>query len=254
MDKCSRLLYQLNEAETKINKVSLISKTSSPFNDTHLKFSNIGACIETSLKSIEKEVKVIETRDVVNSSANVFEKKTIQNTTDLIKMRLKDLSFKFKKFLQAQGETIRSIEQRRSNLVSSSSKGKPNDYSYLPGTDPDSDTIENTLIEEDTILAQVNNYESTQYYKDRTTAVQQIEKAMNELSTMFGRLSSMIYEQGQVISRIDNNTDISLNNIEMGLNEVIKIKNDVSSNRKLLIKIFLILIFSIVVYIVFFTN
>lgn len=92
-----------------------------------------------------------------------------------------------------------------------------------------------------------------QYYQDRTNSVHTIEKTMGELASMFSRLGQLVYEQRSMIEKIDNNTDVSLNNIELGERELIKIRKDVSSNRGLIIKIFLILIFTSVVYILFFS-
>jgi syntaxin 5 len=90
-----------------------------------------------------------------------------------------------------------------------------------------------------------------QYYQDRNVAVQGIEKMMSELSTMFTRLGQAIHEQRAMIEKIDNNLDISMNNIEMGHKEIIKMQSDVRSNRGLLLKIFFIVIVSSVIYILF---
>jgi len=54
-----------------------------------------------------------------------------------------------------------------------------------------------------------------------------------------------------MIDRIDTNTDTSLHNIEKGRKELTKAYQNVSSNRGLMIRIFLILIFFAVIYIVF---
>jgi syntaxin 5 len=82
--------------------------------------------------------------------------------------------------------------------------------------------------------------------------VQKIEKTMTDLQGMFTRMAHFVHEQQYMIEKIENNTDISLGNIEAGLKEVIKIQNDVRSNRGLIIKIFLILIVASVIYILFF--
>jgi hypothetical protein len=54
-----------------------VSKKSSPFNDTHLKFSSIGSGIKTSLNQIEEELKILEAKDVKNLVCSAFEKKAI---------------------------------------------------------------------------------------------------------------------------------------------------------------------------------
>ena len=92
-----------------------------------------------------------------------------------------------------------------------------------------------------------------QYYLDRTSAVQTIEKTMNELSQMFFRLGQMVNEQKSMIEKIDNNTDLSLKNVEEGLQELTHMQRDVRSNRKLLLKIFFMLIATAVIYIILFT-
>ncbi len=54
-----------------------MSKKSSPFNDTHLKFSSIGANIKRSLCTIEDEIKTLELKEVKNLVCSNMEKKTI---------------------------------------------------------------------------------------------------------------------------------------------------------------------------------
>jgi len=54
--------------------------------------------------------------------------------------------------------------------------------------------------------------------------------------------------------RIDKNSEVSLDNIESGLKELVKMNEDVRSNRGLIIKIFLIIITAAVIYILFFIN
>jgi hypothetical protein len=54
-----------------------VSKKSSPFNDTHLKFTKMGSQIEKTLANIENEITSIENKDVKGLVCSVHEKKTI---------------------------------------------------------------------------------------------------------------------------------------------------------------------------------
>jgi syntaxin 5 len=123
-------------------------------------------------------------------------------------------------------------------------------YTSIPNQEDDILDIDVGLSSQSTMTTTTNR---NQYYQDRTNAVHSIEKTLGELSSMFTRLGQMVYEQRSMIEKIDNNTDISLSNIEMGERELIKIRIDVSSNRGLIIKIFFIIIFTSVVYILFFS-
>ncbi len=46
---------------------------------------------------------------------------------------------------------------------------------------------------------QMSQGNKNQYYQDRTSAVQSIEKTMNELGSMFTRLSHIVYEHRSII-------------------------------------------------------
>lgn len=248
MERCSQILTEITEANSNLKSLEQMSKTSSPFNDTHLKYNKIGQAIESTIKGLEKQLSLIETKELKH--LNNFQNKIVTNTVETLKMRLEDLSIRYQKFLKTQGDTIRTIEKRRANLVNSDSrkKNKRNNiediYSSLPEQDPE----DNTGFQET-----VQSYKSgnNEYYKERNTAVQHIEKAMTDMASMFNRISQMIYRQGEMIERIDNETTISLSNINKAEHEVHELKKDVQSNRKLLLKVFAIIILFIVFYILF---
>ena len=110
--------------------------------------------------------------------------------------------------------------------------------------------------EENEILLNVNNNKiqenkKSKYYENRLLEVKAIEKTMSTVSNMMKRISEIIYGQGLMIDNISRNTDVAFENVEKGKQEVQKILDNVKSNRKLLIKIFLIIIFACVIYIVF---
>ncbi len=130
-------------------------------------------------------------------------------------------------------------------------------YSSLPNDEAD-DVLDIDLNSSEnggsvsTMSTQMHmNGNRNQYYQERNSAVQGIEKMMGELSGMFTRLGQAIYEQRSMIEGIDNNLDISMNNIEKGQKEILTMQSDVRSNRGLLIKIFLIVIVASVFYILF---
>ncbi len=166
---------------------------------------------------------------------------------------------KFRKFLQNQSEFIKEKIKRINNLtgahVNTLSNKKPHNefiYTSVPNKEEEDDIIDfNTSIStQSTMQTTINR---NQYYLDRTNAVQGIEKTMTELSQMFFRLGQMVNEQKSMIEKIDNNTDLSLKNVEEGLQELTHMQRDVRSNRKLLLKIFFILIVTSVIYIILFT-
>ncbi len=113
---------------------------------------------------------------------------------------MKNLSLKFNKFLQSQSEIIKAVEQRRSNLSSSGmNQRKPknnNVYTSLPTNDQE-DFLE--LDNEQTTM-QIDQNKNV-YYQERSNAVQYVERMMNDLATMFSRISQIAYEQRSMIEK-----------------------------------------------------
>ena len=248
--KCNRLLLNINEVENSIDQLTIMSKKSSSFNDRHLKFTSASMEIKHALMDIEKEMKIIKNKDLLQPNLNNFEKKLINNCLDILNNKISDLTSKFQKFLQQQATTIKKVEQRKSNLSLSSRKSSNfNEYTINTNNNDDEDVLLNITGQQNIQTTMQNN---SQYYQNRLNNVQSIEKTMGEISGMMNRLSQMTYEHSLMIDNISQNTDITLSNVEKGAKEVKGILENVKGNRGMLIRIFLVIIVVSVIYILFF--
>ena len=248
MHKCIRLLKQINEADNNINQITSMSKKSSAFNDHHLKFSSASSNIQRKLIEIDNEMKMLKNKDIKNTPLNKYEKFTINNTLDILNLRTGQLTYNFKKFLVKQSELIQKVEKRKTKL--SRSRTTTSNYNEFVNSN------ENNKNDENDVLLNVNNTQiqekkQSKYYENRLEEVKAIEKTMNTVSTMMKRIGEMVYGQGLMIDNISRNTDIAYDNVEKGSQEVKKMLDNVKGNRKLLLKIFLIIIFASVIYILF---
>ena len=248
MHKCIRLLKQINEADNNINQITSMSKKSSAFNDHHLKFSSASSNIQRNLIEIDNEMKMLKNKDIKNTPLNKYEKFTINNTLDILNLRTGQLTYNFKKFLVKQSELIQKVEKRKTKL--SRSRTTTSNYNEFVNSN------ENNKNDENDVLLNVNNTQiqekkQNKYYESRLEEVKAIEKTMNTVSTMMKRIGEMVYGQGLMIDNISRNTDIAYENVEKGSQEVQKMLDNVKGNRKLLLKIFLIIIFASVIYILF---
>ena len=254
MHKCSRLFRQIKEIENKLDQLLSISKKSSSFNNSHLKFSSATVNIKQSLVEVENEMKKIKEKDLYLSHNN-FSKQIINNSLDILNQKTSDISNKFQKFLQTQAETIRRIEKRKIIITNNNSSKKINNYNeYTINYDNNKNNNED---DEDVLLNITGQTQTTmkrddQYYSYRLNAAQGIEKMMGEISGMTNRLSQMVYEHSLMIENISQNTDIALGNVERGSKEIKDILENVKGNRSLLLRIFFIIIVVSVIYILFF--
>jgi syntaxin 5 len=89
------------------------------------------------------------------------------------------------------------------------------------------------------------------YLHSRANAMQNIESTIVELGGIFQQLAHMIKEQEEVMLRIDANVEDAALNVEAGHGEILKYFRSVTSNRWLMIKIFGVLIFFFIFFVIF---
>lgn len=82
----------------------------------------------------------------------------------------------------------------------------------------------------------------SEYHVSRLSSVQGIQRTIAELGQMFTKMASTIQQQEEMVSRIDSDVDAADMHVKEGHTQLLKYYKNMSSNRKLIIKIFLILI------------
>jgi syntaxin 5 len=74
---------------------------------------------------------------------------------------------------------------------------------------------------------------------------------MNEVATMMQKIALLVHEQQSTVDRIDMQTEESLMNLQLAKSEIDKYYTNVTSNRNLGIKVFMIFVIFFVFYVVF---
>ncbi|KAH7479614.1 hypothetical protein KRP22_010360 [Phytophthora ramorum] len=99
---------------------------------------------------------------------------------------------------------------------------------------------------------QQQQYRPREDAQTRYNNAAQVESTIVEITGMYTRMATMVAEQGEIISRIDDDMDIAQTNVEAAHGELLKLFNMVQGNRSLILKIFLVLILVIFLFVVVF--
>merc|ERR1719478_1759025 len=95
---------------------------------------------------------------------------------------------------------------------------------------------------------------SQMYTNSRAEAVQSVQRTIGELATMFQKMAVMVTAQEEMIQRIDHDVDDTMTNVEQGQEHLLKYFHYISSNRWLILKVFCILIFFVVFFVIFIAD
>lgn len=136
----------------------------------------------------------------------------------------------------------------------SSGLSQTNSFHDNQNQNDSSSTILNMdLIQKQQLQKRLIINEEETFLRERANAMQTVEQTIIELGGMFQQLATMIKEQDEAIQRIDSNIeDVDLN-VSQAHSELLKYFQSVTSNRWLMIKIFMVLIVFFVVFVVVMT-
>ncbi|KAJ2142354.1 Integral membrane protein SED5 [Coemansia sp. RSA 1807] len=84
--------------------------------------------------------------------------------------------------------------------------------------------------------------QSSAYLDGRSEAINSIESTISELGSIFQQLAHMVSEQRDVVQRIDANVESIDTNIGAAHTELLKYYTNISSNRWLIVKIFMVIL------------
>ncbi|KAK8604805.1 hypothetical protein V6N13_082277 [Hibiscus sabdariffa] len=177
----------------------------------------------------------------------------------------------FKEVLTMRTENLKVHENRRQLFSSTSSKDSPNPFirqrplaaksaTGASNSLPQWNVIEfswNKDGESQPLLHQQQQQQQQMvplqdsYMQSRAEALQNVESIIHELGTIFNQLATLVSQQGEIAIRIDENMDETMGNVEGAQGALLKHLNNISSNRWLMIKIFLVLMFFLMLFLFF---
>jgi len=193
-----------------------------------------------------------------------------KNVVLMLQNKVTDVAANFKDVLEVRTKNIQASRSRTENFVSSVSARSQSQFDTSRSESPLYQNTSNrqrtpqastndllTLEPSSTSTLMRNGPQSDQqlllmeeanptnaYIQERGQAIEAIERTINELGGIFGQLATMVSEQGEMLQRIDANTEDVVDNVQGAQRELLKYWNRVQGNRWLVAKMFGVLMVS----------
>ena len=132
------------------------------------------------------------------------------------------------------------MRQRKAGGVSSSPNGVQQDQNQQQDAT-------------DTVQQQIQERQAKRETAQRLAESQQAERTLGELGTLFGKMSTLISEQGEVLEKVEDDVEAAFVDVIAGQEELTKLYGIKKGNRPLIIKTFAILNF-LIVFMRFYKN
>nr|GMD21229.1 syntaxin-32-like [Ipomoea batatas] len=261
-----------------------LAKRTSVFDDPTVEIQELTAVIKQDITGLNAAVVDLQLlSNSQNESGSMSTDTTTHTTTvvDNLKNRLMSTTKEFKEVLTIRTENLKVHENRRQLFSSNASKESTNPFirqrplatraaasssasvSPPPWVNNSASSSQLPLRnkadgESQPLLQQQQGQQQQQlaplqdsYMQSRNQALHSVESTIHELSSIFTQLATMVSQQGELAIRIDENMEDTLANVEGAQGQLVRYFNSISSNRWLMIKIFLVLIVFLMIFLFF---
>ncbi|ALC39755.1 Syx5 [Drosophila busckii] len=255
----------------KLEKLTMLAKKKSLFDDRPQEIQELTYIIKGDLNALNQQIARLQdiSKDQRRTSNGKHLVSHSSNMVLALQSKLASMSTDFKQILEVRTENLKHQKTRRDQF--SQGPGPLAAHTVSPSTAKQGSLLlseENQAVSIDMsgsdttpLLGaparlqqqqQLAIYdESDTYVQQRAETMQNIESTIVELGGIFSQLAHMVKEQEEIVERIDTNVADAELNIEAAHGEILKYFQSVSKNRWLMIKIFGVLIFFFLFFVVF---
>ncbi|KAI8976253.1 syntaxin 5 [Pilobolus umbonatus] len=251
---------QITATAGKLEKLTQLAKRKTLFDDKPIEISELTFIIKQDIAKLNKQIAMLQ--DYTKHQKQVSKQATehTSNVMVALQSRLADTSMGFKDVLEIRTENMKATKDKRDQFLFSQQHTDPslNNSPLMKSRRRGGEVVEDHQEESTLSLGipmitqqqqqEMMVLEQDRYIDHRSTAIESIESTIAELGSIFQQLATMVAEQRETIQRIDQNTDDIEMNVMGAQRELLKYYTNISSNRWLLIKIFVTIIFFFLVF------
>ncbi|GBB94448.1 hypothetical protein RclHR1_02360006 [Rhizophagus clarus] len=244
----------INNTAAKLQKLTKLAKRKTLFDDRPVEISELTYIIKQDIAKLNKQIALLQqyVRDHKKNNKQADEHSS--NVVVMLQSKLASTSMSFKDVLEIRTQNMKASKDRKEQFMFSSSQ-----QTDIPATDsPLYNTQRRVQQNTDFLALDMSSGQAQQlqyidqqdnYIESRATAIESIESTIAELGNIFQQLATMVAEQRETVQRIDANTDEIQTHVEGAQKELLKYYASISSNRWLMVKIFAVIIFFFLVFI-----
>uniref|UniRef100_A0A8C8CZ65 t-SNARE coiled-coil homology domain-containing protein n=1 Tax=Oncorhynchus tshawytscha TaxID=74940 RepID=A0A8C8CZ65_ONCTS len=239
-----RIGKDLSNTFAKLEKLTILAKRKSLFDDKAVEIEELTYIVKQDINSLNKQIAQLQGLVRSRQSQNGKHLQTHSNTIVVsLQSKLASMSNDFKSVLEVRTE-VRQTHIFHSKYFDQTS------FDWMFHVYLTAEVSIDMDFRASQQLQLVNEQDS--YIQSRSDTMQNIETTIVELGSIFQQLAHMVKEQEETVQRIDANVEDTQLNVDMAHSEILKYFQSVSSNRWLMVKIFLVLIVFFIVFVVFF--
>lgn len=240
----SEIGTEIHQASQKLQELRKMARAKGIFNDRTNEIQELTYSIKQDMERLGQKVEVLE-KKAKGAGPNRSYQAHSMNMVETLKARLVEVGKEFKDVLEVRTKALEQQDDRR-KMYSFTGSQASNPFGQKPRPMGNADDLEGGSSGGGGGQAM-----SLVYHNSRAEAMQSVQRTLGDLATMFQKLAVMVTSQEEMLQRVDKDVDDTLSNVEQGQEHLLRYFQHISSNRWLIIKVFMILITFVVFFVVF---
>uniref|UniRef100_A0A7S3ZBX2 t-SNARE coiled-coil homology domain-containing protein n=1 Tax=Lotharella globosa TaxID=91324 RepID=A0A7S3ZBX2_9EUKA len=227
----------------RVAEIRKLASQRSVFNDREDKIADLRQLLKRDFEALGKDIESLEQRTTNDPQigAHTHTRSHAKAVVNGLKTKVTQATKQFAQILQKQTKMLQEESNRRRRFESSKTVGQLR--MRRRAVDGFWKKNDQATHSEKLRLQQLQQQESDMKYLDRrASAIQNIESTLNELGSVYNKMATIVASQQEIAIRIDENMSSTLEQTELGHNELMKYFSAISGNRSFILKIFGILI------------
>lgn len=233
---------EIHQTSMKVQELRKMARKKKVFDDKTHDIQVLTVSVKDDIQKLNQKIEMLEGK-VKGTGPNRAYQAHSSNMVDTLKTRLLEVTKEFKDALEDRTKTMAKQDERRS-MYSATQGSSANPFANRQRASANPDDPEAGGGGGGQAVSQM-------YTNSRAEAVQSVQRTIGELATMFSKMAVMVTAQEEMIQRIDHDIDDAADNVNAAQNSLLQYFQSVSSNRQLIIKVFAILVFFAVFFVVF---
>jgi len=259
----------ISNTYAKLEKLTLLARRKTLFDDRPREIQELTFIIKEDMNALNRQIGQLQQIAKAQRSAGLQGRHQQSHTSSVVftlQTKLASMTNNFKEVLEVRTENLKEGKSRQdmfaaqgavvnSSMPQSAVSGfhsgsvlamaeddaqRSNEVAISMGAMPGDQT--QSLLQADA---------TDRYLASRADTMQNIEGTIVELGGIFQQLAHMLKEQEEMMVRIDGNVEETAINTELAHEQILKYFRSVTSNRWLMVKVFGVLIFFFILFVVF---
>lgn len=256
---------RINETYEKLDRLIHLAKNKSLFDDRPMEINQLTSIISDDMKSLTRGIEYLkETQRKRQGTAQA--QKHSNGVVTALATSLEGMYGAYKDVIQVRQKSIKEQQDRITQFGGSSTselavagggafdnggaQPRRRQKSALYRNDPTHNGADDAVIDMGGFQQQSMQLmdRNNDVMEARANAMDKVTETLKDLSQMWTQLSSMVHEQGETIQRIDQDVEDADINVNAAHEELLKLWKNVSSNRWLMAKIFMVIMATFAIF------